>query len=216
MFFFKKKETLFGTALSGPVSFIIAGLGNPGSKYENTRHNAGFMAADALADQLNIKVSRLRLQALCGEGMIGSNRILLMKPTTFMNNSGEAIAQAARFYKIPPEHILIFSDDISLEPGRLRVRGKGSAGGHNGLKSIIALLGSENFPRIKIGVGQKPHTDYDLADWVLGRLGEKESLLLKEACTRAAEAASMIVSGKMDQAMNLYNASPAKQEPEKL
>lgn len=213
--FFKKKETFLETALSGPVSFIIAGLGNPGQKYEHTRHNAGFMAADALADKTGVKISRLRFQALCGEAMIGSTRALLMKPTTFMNNSGEAIAQAARFYKIPPEHILVFSDDISLEPGRLRVRAKGSAGGHNGLKSIISLLGSESFPRIKIGVGQKPDTDYDLADWVLGRLGEKESLLLKEACTRAAEAASMIVCGKMEQAMNLYNASPAKQEPEK-
>lgn len=213
--FFKKKETFLETALSGPVSFIIAGLGNPGQKYEHTRHNAGFMAADALADKTGVKISRLRFQALCGEAMIGSTRALLMKPTTFMNNSGEAIAQAARFYKIPPEHILIFSDDISLEPGRLRVRAKGSAGGHNGLKSIISLLGSESFPRIKIGVGQKPDTDYDLADWVLGRLGERESLLLKEACTRAAEAASMIVCGKMEQAMNLYNASPAKQEPEK-
>lgn len=213
--FFKKKETFLETALSGPVSFIIAGLGNPGQKYEHTRHNAGFLAADALADKTGVKISRLRFQALCGEAMIGSTRALLMKPTTFMNNSGEAIAQAARFYKIPPEHILVFSDDISLEPGRLRVRAKGSAGGHNGLKSIISLLGSESFPRIKIGVGQKPDTDYDLADWVLGRLGEKESLLLKEACTRAAEAASMIVCGKMEQAMNLYNASPAKQEPEK-
>lgn len=213
--FFKKKESFLGTALSGPVSFIIAGLGNPGQKYEHTRHNAGFMAADALADKTGVKISRLRFQALCGEAMIGSTRALLMKPTTFMNNSGEAIAQAARFYKIPPEHILVFSDDISLEPGRLRVRAKGSAGGHNGLKSIISLLGSESFPRIKIGVGQKPDTDYDLADWVLGRLGERESLLLKEACTRAAEAASMIVCGKMEQAMNLYNASPAKQEPEK-
>lgn len=213
--FFKKKETFLETALSGPVSFIIAGLGNPGQKYEHTRHNAGFLAADALADKTGVKISRLRFQALCGEAMIGSTRALLMKPTTFMNNSGEAIAQAARFYKIPPEHILVFSDDISLEPGRLRVRAKGSAGGHNGLKSIIALLGSENFPRIKIGVGQKPDTDYDLADWVLGRLGERESLLLKEACTRAAEAAGMIVCGKIEQAMNLYNASPAKQEPEK-
>lgn len=213
--FFKKKETFLETALSGPVSFIIAGLGNPGQKYEHTRHNAGFMAADALADKTGVKMSRLRFQALCGEAMIGSTRALLMKPTTFMNNSGEAIAQAARFYKIPPEHILVFSDDISLEPGRLRVRAKGSAGGHNGLKSIISLLGSESFPRIKIGVGQKPDTDYDLADWVLGRLGERESLLLKEACTRAAEAAGMIVCGKIEQAMNLYNASPAKQEPEK-
>lgn len=213
--FFKKKESFLGTALSGPVSFIIAGLGNPGQKYEHTRHNAGFMAADALADKIGVKMSRLRFQALCGEAMIGSTRALLMKPTTFMNNSGEAIAQAARFYKIPPEHILVFSDDISLEPGRLRVRAKGSAGGHNGLKSIISLLGSESFPRIKIGVGQKPDTDYDLADWVLGRLGERESLLLKEACTRAAEAAGMIVCGKIEQAMNLYNASPAKQEPEK-
>lgn len=213
--FFKKKENLFGTALSGPVSFIIAGLGNPGPKYEHTRHNAGFMAIDALADKLGIKIGRLRFQALCGEAMIGDSRTLLMKPNTFMNNSGEAIAQAARFYKIPPEHILIFSDDISLEPGRLRVRAKGSAGGHNGLKSIIALLGSENFPRIKIGVGQKPDSDYDLADWVLGRLGEKESLLLKEACTHVVDASGMIVSGKIEQAMNLYNASPAKQQPEK-
>lgn len=213
--FFKKKETFLETALSGPVSFIIAGLGNPGQKYEHTRHNAGFLAADALADKTGVKISRLRFQALCGEAMIGSTRALLMKPTTFMNNSGEAIAQAARFYKIPPEHILVFSDDISLEPGRLRVRAKGSAGGHNGLKNIISLLGSESFPRIKIGVGQKPDTDYDLADWVLGRLGERESLLLKEACTRAAEAAGMIVCGKIEQAMNLYNASPAKQEPEK-
>lgn len=166
---FRKIES--GSAGSGtPVSWLIVGLGNPGTEYVRTRHNVGFAAADALAHALGIRIDRAKYQGLVGEGMLEGQRVLVMKPQTFMNASGKAVAQAARFYKLEPSHILVYSDDISLAPGRLRVRLKGSAGGHNGLKSIIECLGSEDFPRIKIGVGQKPTPDYDLADWVLGRL----------------------------------------------
>ena len=188
-----------------PPEFIIAGLGNPGTQYENTRHNCGFMAAETLADIYKTPLKRLRFKSLTGEISIGGKRCLVMKPTTFMNNSGDAVEEAAVFYKIPPERILVIYDDISLDVGRLSIRGKGSDGGHNGMKSIILRLNSDNFPRIRIGVGKKPNKDYDLADWVLSRFTKEEGEKLETALSNSAKAAELIVEGKINEAMNLYN-----------
>ena len=188
-----------------PIDFIIAGLGNPGTKYEDTRHNCGFMAAEILAEQLGVQLKKLRFKSLTAEAEIGGRRCLIMKPTTFMNNSGDAIEEAAHFYKISPENILIIYDDISLDVGKLRIRGKGSDGGHNGMKSIILRLNTDVFPRIRVGVGKKPHPDYDLADWVLSRFTKAEGELLMPALTNAAEAAKLIAEGKLNDAMNKYN-----------
>lgn len=195
--FFKKK--------SSNISWIIAGLGNPEPKYEITRHNAGFLAIDRIADNANVSIKKMKFHALIGEAELGGERCLLLKPLTYMNKSGEAIAEAMRYYQIPPERVLILFDDISLDPGKLRIRQKGSAGGHNGIKSIIEMTKSSDFPRIKIGVGKKPHPDYDLADWVLSKFKKDELPLMDEAFTNAADAAVMIVSGSIDRAMNRYN-----------
>lgn len=193
------------TNRSGGIEFLIVGLGNPGGKYEITRHNAGFLCADLFAESMNTEIKRLKYHALTAEVNIDGHRCLLMKPQTFMNNSGEAVAEAAKFYKIPLEKIIVVFDDISLPIGKLRVRRKGSAGGHNGIKSIISHLGSENFPRVKIGVGAKPHPDYDLADWVLASFKKEDFPALKEAMVNACEAVKLIVNGNTDKAMNLYN-----------
>ena len=195
---------LFGKK-SGAYDYIIAGLGNPGAKYEMTRHNAGFLAIDMLAMKQNKEIKRLKFHALTCDAEIEGKKCLLMKPQTFMNNSGEAIGEAAKFYKIPPQNIIALSDDISLDVGKIRIRRKGSAGGHNGLKSIIAHLGSEDFPRVKIGVGKKPNAYMDLADWVLGRFPKELEPQLKEALENADGAISLIVQDKFDRAMNLYN-----------
>lgn len=195
---------LFGKK-SGAYDYIIAGLGNPGAKYEMTRHNAGFLAIDMLAMKQNKEIKRLKFHALTCDAEIEGKKCLLMKPQTFMNNSGEAIGEAAKFYKIPPQNIIVLSDDISLDVGKIRIRRKGSAGGHNGLKSIIAHLGSEDFPRVKIGVGKKPNAYMDLADWVLGRFPKELEPQLKEALENADGAISLIVQDKFDCAMNLYN-----------
>lgn len=195
---------LFGKK-SGAYDYIIAGLGNPGAKYEMTRHNAGFLAIDMLAMKQNKEIKRLKFHALTCDAEIEGKKCLLMKPQTFMNNSGEAIGEAAKFYKIPPQNIIVLSDDISLDVGKIRIRRKGSAGGHNGLKSIIAHLGSEDFPRVKIGVGKKPNAYMDLADWVLGRFPKELEPQLKEALENANGAISLIVLDKFDRAMNLYN-----------
>lgn len=195
---------LFGKK-SGAYDYIIAGLGNPGAKYEMTRHNAGFLAIDMLAMKQNKEIKRLKFHALTSDAEIEGKKCLLMKPQTFMNNSGEAIGEAAKFYKIPPQNIIVLSDDISLDVGKIRIRRKGSAGGHNGLKSIIAHLGSEDFPRVKIGVGKKPNAYMDLADWVLGRFPKELEPQLKEALENADGAISLIVQDKFDRAMNLYN-----------
>lgn len=195
---------LFGKK-SGAYDYIIAGLGNPGAKYEMTRHNAGFLAIDMLAMKQNKEIKRLKFHALTCDAEIEGKKCLLMKPQTFMNNSGEAIGEAAKFYKIPPQNIIVLSDDISLDVGKIRIRRKGSAGGHNGLKSIIAHLGSEDFPRVKIGVGKKPNAYMDLADWVLGRFPKELEPQLKEALKNADGAISLIVQDKFDRAMNLYN-----------
>lgn len=184
--------------------FLIAGLGNPGKEYENTRHNAGFMVLDALADKLGADISEKKHKGLCGKAVIGGEKVILLKPQTFMNSSGESIRAAADYYKIEPEDILVVYDDISLAPGQLRVRAKGSAGGHNGIKSIIAHLGTQEFPRIRVGVGEKP-ARMDLADYVLGHFSSEERKIMEDAVKEAAEAACEVVSDGIDQAMNHHN-----------
>ena len=190
---------------SGSFSWLVVFLGNPGPKYDCTRHNAGFMAGDALAKKLGVGVSRLRFMALTAACEINGEKVLLMKPQTYMNLSGEAVGEAARFYKIPPEHVLVVSDEISLPLGKLRVRPKGSAGGHNGLKSIIASLGSDAFPRIRIGVGAPPHPDYDMADWVLSVFRNQDLEDMLAAAARAAEAVITYISDGPEKAMNRFN-----------
>ena len=202
---FKKLDEQKKPQPAGAVSFIICGLGNPGTQYENTRHNCGFMALDTLAEDLGADVKKLRFKSLTADVMIGDKHCLLMKPTTFMNNSGEAVVEALNFYKLTTEQLLVMYDDISLDVGRLRIRKKGSDGGHNGIKSIIYLTGSDVFPRIKIGVGAKPNPEYDLAAWVLGMFPKEQGELLEKTFSDAAAAAKMIAAGKTDEAMNTYN-----------
>lgn len=192
-------------ASMAPVEYIIAGLGNPGTQYEDTRHNCGYMAVETLAEGTNAEIKRLKFKSLTAEISLAGKRCLLMKPTTFMNLSGDAVEEAASFYKIPPENVIVIYDDVSLDVGRLRIRSKGSDGGHNGMKSIILRLNSDNFPRIRIGAGKKPHPDYDLADWVLSRFTKAEGEKLEPALKNAAKAAELIVGGKINEAMNLYN-----------
>lgn len=202
MFHFLKKE---GPAAVGSVEFMIVGLGNPGKQYENTRHNAGFMAVDAIAKREHTEIKRIKYKGLVGECRIAGVRTLLLKPSTFMNLSGQSVQEAMQFYKLPPERVLILFDDINLEPGKLRIRRKGSDGGHNGMKNIIYLSGSDQFPRIKLGVGQKPHPDYNLADWVLSRFSEQEGKSMETAFQNAAAASELIAKGEIDRAMSLYN-----------
>lgn len=198
---FKKIET----APQGPVSFIIVGLGNIGKQYEMTRHNAGFLAIDRIAEKYGTRIDRVKFHATVGECNIGGKRVLLMKPTTLMNLSGVAVGEAASFYKIPPENVLVLHDEISFDPGMLRIRRKGSAGGHNGLKSLISSLASDEFPRIKIGVGKKPNPQYDLADWVLGKMPEADMKAMSARFDDIADAAEMIVKGDIDGAMAKYS-----------
>ena len=188
-----------------PVTWLVVGLGNPGDQYENTRHNAGFRVVDELADRGDFPVQRLKFHALTNTAVIGGQGVLVMKPVTYMNLSGEAVGEAARFYKLPPDHVLVISDDVSLPLGKLRIRKGGSAGGHNGLKSIIQHLGTDQFPRLKVGVGGKPHPDYDMADWVLGKLQGEDKKAMDEAARRAAQAVECLLSQGMDKAMNQYN-----------
>ena len=186
--------------------FVIVGLGNPGKKYETTRHNAGFIAIDALADKYGISISEKKHKALCGSGVIEGNKVLLVKPQTFMNVSGESVRSVIDFYKIDPEEeMLIIYDDISLAPGNIRIRKKGSAGGHNGIKSIIAHAGTQNFMRIKVGVGEKP-SGWDLADYVLGHFSDEDQTKLKETMPDIIQAATLMVQGDVDKAMNDFNA----------
>jgi len=190
---------------NGPVSWLIVFLGNPGPKYECTRHNAGFMTADAMTKKLGVSINKLRFKALTASADIGGEKVLLMKPQTFMNLSGEAVGEAARFYKVPPEHVIVVSDEVSLPLGKLRVRPKGSAGGHNGLKSIIAHLGSDAFPRIRLGVGAPPHPDYDMADWVLSVFRNQDLEDMLSASDRAAEAVITYITDGPERAMNKFN-----------
>ncbi len=197
---------MFGMNKPQSIDWLVVGLGNPGKKYDGTRHNAGFMAADALAEKLGISVDRLKFHALIGDGMCGDKRILLAKPQTFMNLSGQAVDEIMSFYKIPPEHLIVMCDDISLEPGKLRIRRKGSHGGQNGMRNIIDMIGTQDFHRIKLGIGAKPHPDYDLADWVLSHFTANELKLMQETAENAAEAVKLITAGNTDKAMNLYNS----------
>ena len=199
---FKKIEKQADTT---PVSFIIAGLGNPGAQYAKTRHNVGFVAIDYIAEKLGVRIDRAKFHSLVAEAKIGGVRVLLMKPETYMNNSGVAIGEAATFYKIPPERVLVLHDEISFEPGLMRIRRKGSAGGHNGLKSIIAHLSSEEFPRVKIGVGKKPTPEYDLADWVLGKMPKEATDAFEARLEDILGATRLITEGKIDDAMQRYS-----------
>ena len=185
--------------------YLVVGLGNPGSKYWNTRHNVGFAALDALAEKLHARVDRVKFQGLTGQAELEGRKLILLKPTTYMNLSGQSVQAAARFYKIPPERILVMFDDISLDPGRLRVRKNGSAGGHNGVKSIISCIGSQEFPRVKIGVGAKPHPDYDLADWVLSTFPYDQREAMEETYKKAAEAAITVITQGPEAAANRFN-----------
>lgn len=198
---FRKQKT----ASVGTPEFIVAGLGNPGKQYTLTRHNSGFLCVDMLAEKLGFKIDRLKYKSLLGDTVINGHRCIVMKPQTFMNNSGEAIRDCAAFYKIPPEKIIVIYDDTTLDVGRLRIRRKGTDGGHNGIKSIIYHLNSDNFPRIKIGVGKKPHPDYDLKDWVLAEFKKDELSRLEEVLEKACGAIDLMVDGAIDEAMNKFN-----------
>ena len=195
----------FGKNRAAGPEWLVVGLGNPGEKYENTRHNVGFLTVDELAERARVPVQKLKYRALTNTVELGGARALLMKPVTYMNLSGEAVGQAARFYKIPPERVLVISDDVSLPLGKLRIRKSGSAGGHNGLKNIIQHLGTDQFPRVKIGVGEKPHPDYDMADWVLSRFTGEDLKTITQAVKRAADAVACVVKDGPDKAMNRFN-----------
>ena len=190
---------------ASPCQWLIVGLGNPGPRYEATRHNVGFRAVARLASDAGVRIDRAKFHALTARATVGGQPVLLMQPQTYMNESGVAVREAAAFYKLPPERVLVLFDDIDLDVGRLRVRRSGSAGGHNGIKSIIACLGSQEFPRVKIGVGAKPHPDYDLADWVLSRFTLPEQKLLEPAIVRAAEAVPVILTEGLEKAASRYN-----------
>ncbi len=187
------------------ISWIIVGLGNPGSQYDRTRHNVGFRAMDALAQELGVKINRSRFRALTATASIGGEKVLLMKPQTFMNASGLAVEPAAAFYKVPTDRILVIFDDISLPIGKIRIRADGSAGGHNGLKSLISALGKQDFPRIKVGVGAKPHPDYDLADWVLSKFSAKEEKDLAPAVENAVEAVGFYLKNGAEKTAAKFN-----------
>ena len=207
--FFERAVRAVGTELKallpveGPA--LVVGLGNPGEKYENTRHNVGFLTVDELAERARVPVQKLKHRALTNTLEVGGVKVLLMKPVTYMNLSGEAVGEAARFYKLPPERVLVISDDVSLPLGKLRIRKGGSAGGHNGLKSIIQHLGTDQFPRIKVGVGQKPHPDYDMADWVLSKFAGEDLKTITEAIRKAADAVECLIQEGPDKAMNRFN-----------
>jgi len=187
------------------IDFLIAGLGNPGRQYEGTHHNAGFLALDHLAGKLGCEVTRAKFQALTGQAVLAGHRVLLMKPQTFMNLSGNAVGEAARFYKLSPQQVLVFYDDIALAPGKLRIRPSGSAGGHNGIKSIIGALGTQEFPRVRIGVGERRGCEADLADFVLSRFSETDRKVIFGRFDDVCDAAALIVGGDVTAAMNRYN-----------
>ena len=205
--FFKRSKGI----APGPIEFLIVGLGNPGKNYEFTRHNAGFLTLDHIASELDTEINNLNNNALVADVVINNHRCLLVKPQTFMNNSGTAVRDIAKFYKIPPEKIVVIFDDISLPCGKLRIRRKGTDGGHNGIKSIIQQLGTQNFMRVRVGVGAKPK-GWDLADYVLGRFDRDDRQLVEDAQDRACEAVEMILSDSVDAAMNKFNVSKKKAE----
>ena len=201
---FKKIETA-KPAASGPITHLVVGLGNPGREYAFTRHNAGFLSLDYMAERLGVKIDSLRFKSMTAEATVGGVRVLLMKPQTYMNNSGEAVREAAAFYHIPPENVVVISDDASLDVGRLRVRGKGSDGGQKGLRSIIYHLNADTFPRIKVGVGKKPHPEMELADWVLSSFTAEEQKVLFDLFAAVEDGVSLLLQGKLDDAMQRCN-----------
>ena len=189
----------------GGVSWIVVFLGNPGPKYRDTRHNAGFMAADAMEKKLGVSINKLRFKALTAQATLGGEKVLLLKPQTYMNLSGESVSPAAAFSKVPPEHIIVVSDEVSLPIGKLRIRKSGSAGGHNGLKNIIAMLGTDAFPRIRMGVGAPPHADYDMADWVLSSFKNQDADDMRSLAVRVCDAVECYIAEGPDRAMNKFN-----------
>ena len=194
------------TAASGPIEWLVVGLGNPGIRYQWTRHNAGFLAMDAITAKYGGNPERAKFNALVGETTIAGKRVLLMKPQTFMNSSGEAVRPAADFYKVPAENIIVLVDDINLDVGQMRIRRKGSSGGHNGMKSITEHLKTDDYPRIKLGVGKKPHPDFDLADFVLGNFSPADMKKLPDVFENASSALALIMKGDFDGAMCKYNS----------
>ena len=203
---FKKLEQEKESKALAPVTHLVVGLGNPGDKYFYTRHNAGFLAMDYISQKCGAQVNRSKFKALVGDATIAGKRVLLMKPQTFMNLSGEAVVEAANFYKIPVENIIVLSDDVNLDVGRMRVRKSGSDGGQKGLRSIIEKMGSDNFPRIRFGVGKKPHPDYDMADWVLGTFSESDKKAIFDCFVTSYEGLEKILSGDIDGAMQICNS----------
>ena len=186
------------------TDFLIVGLGNPGSKYDNTRHNIGFAAVDYICEKTGTKLDKAKFTALYGTWKYKDKKVVILKPQTFMNLSGNAVGAMARFYKIPPENVIVIYDDVSMAVGKMRIRAKGSAGGHNGIKSIISQIG-DVFPRIKLGVGEKPHPEYDLADWVLGKFSDLDRKILSDTFESAYQSVMLMIDGQTDKAMNLYN-----------
>ncbi len=191
---------------TGKIEYLIVGLGNPGKEYENTRHNCGFIALDYLSEKLSCKINKIKFKSTVGECDINGHRCLLIKPSTFMNLSGQAVTQAMSFYKIPPQNVIVIFDDISLDVGKMRIRRKGSDGGQKGMQNIIYLSGSQDFPRIKVGIGKKPHPEYDLKKWVLSRFSSAEQKLMLPLLDNIVDAVSLMVDGDIDKAMNLYNS----------
>ncbi len=206
-----KKIQKDAPAANAPVTHMVVGLGNPGANYTFTRHNAGFLAIDYICQKQSVLCNRLKFKALVGEANFGSHRVLLMKPQTMMNLSGEAVREAADFYKITPENIIVLVDDINLDPGRVRIRKSGSAGGHNGLKSIAEHLGSDKYPRVRIGVGEKP-SEYDLADWVLSRIPKEAEAKMFECFSWMPDIVTGIADGKTDDIMGRYNGKSAGED----
>lgn len=207
---FEKFRHILGGAsaaqsVAGPVEFIVVGLGNPGREYEQTRHNAGFMAVDHIAEKCSVKIQKLKFKALCADAVIAGKRVLLLKPSTYMNKSGEAVREAMSFYKITPERLIVLSDDIALDVGKMRIRRQGSDGGQKGLRSIIYLTGQDNFPRIRIGIGKKPHPEMELADWVLSRFSADELKDLEPMLQNAFSAVELIIQQNIDEAMARFN-----------
>ena len=196
---------MFFKSQAGGAEWLVAGLGNPGKKYEGTRHNVGFDALDYLAKEWGVSVTKAKFEGLYGTGLVSGRKVALLKPQTFMKLSGHSIGALADFFKIPPQHVIVLCDDITQEPGRLRIRAGGSAGGHNGLKDIIACLGTEEFPRVRLGVGEKPHPDYDLADWVLGRLGTAERKAFEARYAHIEAAVKLLMEDKLGEAQSRYN-----------
>ena len=202
---FKRLEQNKTAASAQPISHLVVGLGNPGKQYSLTRHNAGFLCMDLVCEKYGCPTDRSKFNALVGEATIAGARVLLMRPQTYMNASGEAVAAAAKFYKIEPSHIIVCSDDVSLDVGGMRVRGKGSDGGQRGLRSIIDELGTDQFPRIRFGVGKKPHPECDLAAWVLAKPVEADRKLIDEVCEKCIDASKIMMTGDFEKAMNIYN-----------